>query len=138
MKATFDTIILYVKNVELLKNFYVENFRLKVMEEDPAWALLDAGAVKIGFHKIGDPYLEKIAERHQFDNNTKLVFEIDVDIESARNEFISRNIQMRVIKTFDNYDFWLCDGTDPEGNVFQLKSKKKIMYNDSSNSSKAK
>lgn len=125
MKATFDTIILYVKNVELLKNFYVENFRLEVMEEDPVWALLNAGAVQIGFHKIGDPYLEKIAEGYQFDNNTKLVFEIDVDIESARNEFVSRNIQMRAIKTFDNYDFWLCDGTDPEGNVFQLKSKKR-------------
>ncbi|MDV7699376.1 hypothetical protein N6B72_20855 [Chryseobacterium soli] len=124
MKATFDTIILYVKNVELLKNFYVENFRLEVMEEDTVWVLLNAGAIQIGLHTIGDSYLEKIEEGHLFDNNTKLVFEIDVDIESARNEFVSRNIQMRAIKTFDNYDFWLCDGTDPEGNVFQLKSKK--------------
>lgn len=106
------------------KNFYVENFRLQVIEEDPAWALLNAGPVQIGLHKIGDSYLEKIAEGHQFDNNTKLVFEIDADIEWARNEFISRNIQMRAIKTFENYNFWLCDGTDPEGNVFQLKSKK--------------
>ncbi|KFF12728.1 hypothetical protein IW15_07980 [Chryseobacterium soli] len=124
MKATFDTIILYVKNVELLKNFYVENFRLEVMEEDTVWVLLNAGAIQIGLHTISDSYLEKIEEGHLFDNNTKLVFEIDVDIESARNEFVSRNIQMRAIKTFDNYDFWLCDGTDPEGNVFQLKSKK--------------
>lgn len=87
MKATFDTIILYVKNVEVLKKFYVENFRLEVIEEDPTWVLLNAGAVQIGFHKIGDPYLEKIKEGHQFDNNTKLVFEIDLDIESARNDF---------------------------------------------------
>ncbi|PQA92467.1 hypothetical protein B0A69_15665 [Chryseobacterium shigense] len=126
MKATCNTIILYVKNVELLKNFYVENFRLTVIEEDPVWALLNAGAIQIGLHKIGDPYLEKIAEGYQFDNNTKLVFEIDTDIEWTRNEFVSRNIQMRAIKTFENYDFWLCDGTDPEGNVFQLKSKKTI------------
>lgn len=126
MKATLDTIILYVKNVELLKNFYVENFRLEVMEEDPVWALLNAGALQIGLHTIGDPYLENIKNGHQFDNNTKLVFEIDTDIESARKEFVSRNIQMRDIKTFENYDFLLCDGTDPEGNVFQLKSKKAI------------
>lgn len=126
MKATFDTIILYVRNVELLKNFYVENFNLKVIEEDSTWVLLNAGAINIGFHKIGDQYLNKIDADYKFDNNTKLVFEIDVDIESARNQFLSKNIQMREIKTFDNYSFWLCDGTDPEGNVFQLKRKKII------------
>ncbi|SHK56632.1 VOC family protein [Chryseobacterium polytrichastri] len=124
MNATFDTLILYVKNVELLKNFYVENFNLKVIEEDSIWVLLNAGNVHIGFHKIGDQYLDKIEAGHTFDNNTKIVFTIDVDIELARNEFLSKNIQMREIKTFDNYDFWLCDGTDPEGNVFQLKSRK--------------
>lgn len=126
MNATFDTLILYVKNVELLKNFYVENFNLKVIEEDSIWVLLSAGTVNIGFHKIGDQYLDKIEAGHAFDNNTKLVFTIDVDIELARNEFLSKNIKMREIKTFDNYDFWLCDGTDPEGNVFQLKSRKCI------------
>lgn len=68
--------------------------------------------------------MKKIEAGHLFDNNTKLVFEIDIDIESARNELVSKNIQMKEIKTFEDYPFWLCDGTDPEGNVFQLKSKK--------------
>lgn len=120
MNVTFDTIILYVKNVELLKNFYVENFHLQVMEEDAVWVLLNAGNVNIGLHKIGDEYLEKIKAGHTFDNNTKLVFNIDVDIESARNEFLSKNIQMREVKTFDHYDFWLCDGTDPEGKCISV------------------
>jgi len=31
---------------------------------------------------------------------------------------------MREIKTFDGYAYWLCDGQDPEGNVFQLKQSK--------------
>ncbi|MBP1167143.1 hypothetical protein JOE44_004027 [Chryseobacterium sp. PvR013] len=124
MNARFSTIILYVKNVSLLAHFYVENFNLKVIEEDPIWVLLDAGGVYIGLHKIGDQYLDQIEEGHVFNNNTKIVFEIDVDIESARNELVSKNIRMREIKTFENYPFLLCDGTDPEGNVFQLKSKK--------------
>ncbi|WP_426481646.1 VOC family protein [Chryseobacterium sp. R2ACT005] len=124
MKAHLSTIIMYVKNVQLLTHFYVENFNLKVMEEDPIWVLLDAGVVHIGLHKIGDQYLDQIEEGHMFDNNTKIVFEIDIDIESARNELVSKNISMREIKTFENYPFRLCDGTDPEGNVFQLKSKK--------------
>lgn len=124
MNVKLNSIILYVQNIELLKNFYVENFNLKVIEEDRIWILMSAGAVNIGLHKIGDEYLEKIEAGYQFDNNTKLVFEIDLNIETARNELLSRNVQMREIKTFENYDFWLCDGTDPEGNVFQLKSKK--------------
>lgn len=124
MKARLTAIILYVQNVQLLRNFYVENFNLKVIEEDPVWVLLDAGGAQIGLHKIGDQYLGKIEAGHLFDNNTKIVFDIDTDIESARNQLISKNVQMREIKTFDNYPFWLCDGTDPEENVFQLRSKK--------------
>jgi len=124
MNARLSTIILYVKNVQLLKDFYEKNFNLKVIEEDPVWALLDAGGLYIGLHTIGDQYLEKLEADYTFYNNTKLVFEIDIDIESARNELISKNVTMRDIKTIENYPFWLCDGTDPEGNVFQLKSKK--------------
>ena len=124
MNVKLDTLILYVKNTELLKNFYVENFNLKVIEEDHLWVLLDAGSVNIGLHKIGDEYLNQIEQDHIFDNNTKIVFEIDTDIETARNELMAKNVHVREIKTFDHYPFWLCDGKDPEGNVFQLKSKR--------------
>ncbi|BAP33399.1 uncharacterized protein CHSO_4362 [Chryseobacterium sp. StRB126] len=124
MNVKLDSIILYVQNIDLLKHFYVENFSLKMMEEDAVWVLMNAGTINIGLHKIGDQYLEKIETGHQFDNNTKLIFEVDTDIESARNELLLKKVEMRAIKTFENYDFWLCDGTDPEGNVFQLKCRK--------------
>ncbi|MEJ5105043.1 VOC family protein [Chryseobacterium sp. MYb328] len=124
MNIKLESVILYVQNTSLLRNFYVENFNFKVLEEDSIWVLMNAGTVNIGLHKIGDQYLEKIENGHQFDNNTKLVFEADTDIETARNELLSKNVHMREVKTFENYDFWLCDGTDPEGNVFQLKCKK--------------
>ena len=124
MNIQLDTIIFYVKDIQLIRNFYVENFNLKVTEEDHIWILMNAGAINIGLHKIGDQYLDKIAAGYQFDNNTKLVFEVDTDIETARNELLSNGIRMREIKTFENYNFWLCDGVDPEGNVFQLKCKK--------------
>jgi hypothetical protein len=60
----------------------------------------------------------------------KIVFEIEDDSETVRKEFLAKNIPMRKLKTFEEYDFWLCDGTDPEGNVFQLKKEKiiKICY----------
>jgi hypothetical protein len=86
--------------------------------------LLRAGNGYIGLHKIGDQYLSKIKSGYKFDNNAKIVFEIQEDINKARQLLIDKNVSMREIKTFDNYDYWLCDGEDPEGNIFQLKQKK--------------
>ncbi|MGS0747514.1 VOC family protein [Halpernia sp. GG3] len=124
MKTKIDTLLFYVKNIKLLRDFYEENFDLKVIEEDEIWVLMTDGTMKIAFHKIGDHYLEKISENHQFDNNVKIVFEIEEDSEDVRSKFLAKKIQMRELKTFDDYDFWLCDGIDPEGNVFQLKCRK--------------
>ncbi|REC43369.1 VOC family protein [Chryseobacterium pennipullorum] len=124
MNARLDTVILYVQDVQLLKNFYVDHFDLKVIEEDSVWVLLDAGAAYIGLHRAGNYFITNMEDTEIFGSNTKIVFEIDMDINSARNEFVLKNIPMREIKTFENYPFMLCDGTDPEGNVFQLKSRK--------------
>jgi len=125
IKASLDTIILYVQNVEKLKSFYSQTFNFSIVDEyESSWALLGAGEAKIGLHKIGEQYLNKNRGEFKFDNNTKIVFAIDGDINQVRTNFINANILMREIKTFDNYDFWLCDGEDPEGNVFQLKQRK--------------
>lgn len=124
MNVKLETIIFYVKDVENIKIFYTDTFNLKVIEKDDGWVLLNAGAANIGFHKIGDKYLEKISGNYKFDNNVKIVFEIDFNMELARNELISKNVEMKEIKTFENYDYWLCDGVDPGGNVFQLKKMK--------------
>ena len=126
MKLNLDTIILYVQDVEKLKSFYTGIFKLEIIEEyESVWTLLKAGNGKIGLHKTGDRYLEKIKGDFHVDNNTKIVFEIEEDINKARKNLLNQNVPMREIKTFDNYGFWLCDGEDPEGNVFQLKQKKK-------------
>ena len=41
-----------------------------------------------------------------------------------RQQLIKDNVLIKEVISFDNYDYWLCDGEDPEGNVFQLKQKK--------------
>ncbi|MEJ7560750.1 MAG: VOC family protein [Pedobacter sp.] len=125
IKVKLDTIIIYVQNVDRLKSFYANVFNLRIVEEyESKWALLDIGTSKIGLHKIGHKYLNASDDSFKFDNNTKIVFEINEGINEVRRHFISQNVVMREIKTFDNYDYWLCDGEDPEGNVFQLKQKK--------------
>lgn len=123
--ANLDSIIFYVHDVPNLKSFYCSTFNFKVIEEyESLWVLLEAGHTKIGFHKIGDQYLQAGNKPSKFHSNAKIVFEINQDLTAVRTQFISQGIPMREIKTFDDYDFWLCDGEDPEGNVFQLKQKK--------------
>jgi len=125
LKVNLETIIFYVQDVESLKLFYINTFNLKVVEEyESLWALLEAGNMKIGLHRIGEQYIDEHKGKFKFHNNTKIVFEIDVDINKVRANLINQNVPMRELKTFDNYDYWLCDGEDPEGNVFQLKQKK--------------
>jgi predicted enzyme related to lactoylglutathione lyase len=125
LEFSLDTIIFYVQNVDRLKDFYIKSFNLEIIEEyQSLWVLLDAGACKIGLHKIGDKYLNESSEAFKFDNNTKIVFKIDKDINQVREHFINQGIVMREVKTFENYGYWLCDGEDPEGNVFQLKQRK--------------
>jgi len=125
MNLNLDTVILYVKNVDRLKSFYTNILKFEVIEEyQSVWALLKAGNGKIGLHKIGDQYLAKIVDGYKFDNNVKIVFEIDQDITDVRQRLLNQNVFMKEIKTFDDYNYWLCDGEDPEGNVFQLKRRK--------------
>ncbi|MES2417475.1 MAG: VOC family protein [Bacteroidota bacterium] len=125
MKLSLNTIIFYVRNVDSLKAFYTEILNLEIVEEfGSQWALLKAGNGHIGLHRIGDQYFDKINEGYKFDNNAKIVFDIEGNIEEERKSLLNKNVPMREIKTFDNYDYWLCDGEDPEGNVFQLKQKK--------------
>ena len=127
MNTTFnlDTIIFYVQNVEKLRAFYTTIFGFEVIEEfESSWALLSAGPCKIGLHQIGEGYLDKNKGSFKFENNVKIVFEIDQDIHALKTYLMDQGVDMREVKTFEAYDYWLCDGVDPEGNVFQLKQHK--------------
>lgn len=125
IRANLNTIILYVRDVENLKRFYTETFGFTVIEEqEKVWVLLNAGQAQLGLHQIGEPYMAQLNLNLKNDNNIKLVFETDQDLNQIRAELINRQVSMREIKTFDGYSYWLCDGEDPEGNVFQLKQRK--------------
>ncbi len=122
---TFDTLIIFVKDIEALKPFYIDWLGLDILEEQKQeWLLLGTGASKIGLHKIGDKYVGENNNPPSYHTNTKICFEINEDIKDLREKLIKMGIAMQAIKTFDNYEFWLCDGKDPEGNVFQLKMRK--------------
>ncbi|WP_342648539.1 hypothetical protein [Mucilaginibacter sp. CSA2-8R] len=125
IRANFSSIILYARDVEKLKLFYMCAFGFRVIEEQAdAWVLLDAGHAQLGLHRMGQDYQIRLQPVDQTHNNVKLVFETEQDINEMRAVLISYDAVMRKIITFDGYDYWFCDGEDPEGNLFQLKQLK--------------
>lgn len=128
MKMMLDCVIIFGQNIERLKKFYIDILKLSIIEEITSeWVLLDAGNCTIGLHRIGKEFRrENPPQQFKVNNNTKLVFMVQQDIFELRNSLLHQNVTIREIKTFDNYDFWICDGEDPEGNVFQFKQKKTI------------
>jgi catechol-2,3-dioxygenase len=123
MKFNLSCIILFVKDCNRLKDFYTSNFNFETVEETPSqWVLLKAGNCEIGLHKIGDAYID--ISTSESETNTKLVFDTDADINLLHQQMKKKNIDVTDVKTWDNYNYWLFDGKDPEGNVFQLRQKK--------------
>jgi catechol-2,3-dioxygenase len=124
IEINFSTLIIFVQDVTKLKGFYAEILQLEIIEEmQDEWVVLKAGNCQIALHKIGMQYLTPSNE-FKVDNKTKMVFETDEDIFKLREHLLKKKVKLRDVKTFENYNYWLCDGEDPEGNVFQFKQAK--------------
>lgn len=120
MNLFFNGIILYVSDVDNLKNFYVNFLNLKILEEIKSeWVLLHAGNCTLGLHKTGEQY-QSLTEI-PCETNTKIVFETTEDIYELRENILKSGIKITEINKFENYDFHFFDGEDPEGNVFQIR-----------------
>lgn len=103
----------------------MENFNLELAEEiESQWVLLKAGLCELGLHAIGTESTQADQPSGKLENNTKMVFEIEEDIFAVHKKLTANQVALTEIKTWDNYPYWICDGEDPEGNVFQLRMKK--------------
>ncbi|MBV8464454.1 MAG: VOC family protein [Burkholderiales bacterium] len=118
MSLSMSRLILYVHDVERLKSFYQAHFDLTVVEEiAQEWVVLQAGTVQLALHRIGKPYR---GLKPQGGSNTKIVFDVPAGLEALRDKLIAAGVAMRPLKRFDGFAQLMCDGEDPEGNVFQL------------------
>lgn len=122
MQIKLGQVILFSADVSRLVKFYQEFFGLSVIGEiNPEWTVMNAGLVEIAFHRIGEQYLETMTEDFKADSNVKFVFEVDTDLIAFRKSLLDKNVDLGEIKQFPGADYIVCDGQDPEGNVFQLK-----------------
>jgi|SRR5215831_3488426 len=121
MNACLTRVILYVQDVTRLATFYREMLGLSVVEEITGeWVVLRAGACELALHRVGKAWRVDDASTWEVESNTKLVFAVDRDLAALRAEIIAKGVEMGNIKSYPPLTGPLCDGRDPEGNVFQL------------------
>ncbi len=114
MKLSMRRIILYVRDVPALAAFYRDVIGLPVLgdPDDSGWVELDAGGIRLALHNGGAP--------REWKNAPRLVFAAD-DVAAARAMLIGRGASMGSLKIFGALH--LCDGKDPEGNIFQISNR---------------
>lgn len=119
MLIAMSRLILYVHDVESLKSFYQTHFGFAVTEAiENEWAVLKAGDMEIALHRVGEPYRERPKRPHS--SNAKIVFSIESGLSELREKLLKSGVRMRDLKRYDGFAQLMCDGEDPEGNVFQL------------------
>ncbi len=124
MNLSLSTLILFVHQIEQQKKFYRDVFQLEVVEEYSTWVLFKTSSCSLGLHQIPEEYIGD-DPNFQVDNNVKLVFDVaDVPLQQFHDQLMQQGVRLQPITSFENYPFDLCDGKDPEGNVFQLRQRK--------------
>lgn len=121
MNVSLDRIILYVQDVERLRDFYQTLLGLTVVEAiESEWAVFRVGVCELALHRVGRAYRVADPADWQVESNAKLVFTVERELRVLRTELIERGIPMGEVKSYPGLTGLLCDGRDPEGNVFQL------------------
>lgn len=117
--------VLYVTNVAALRDFYGLHFGLQVQEEQQdTWAQLGTGSgASLGLHRIGNEYTPPDGLSVRYHSNCKLVFDVEQPLDHVRHQLLEAGVAMGDVQQWPGYAFRVCDGHDPEGNVFQLREK---------------
>ena len=122
MPPSLNRVILYVQDVERLKGFYEKLFGLSCSEHIAGeWAVLKAGACELALHRVGEPHRVPLpAPDWRVESNGKLVFSIEEPLALFRQGRLDAGFELGEIKRYPGLTGPLCDGRDPEGNVFQI------------------
>jgi catechol 2,3-dioxygenase-like lactoylglutathione lyase family enzyme len=109
-------VILFTGDAGRLRDFYVGALGLSVLEDSPGWIRLDAGRGVLALHDLpGEPTGDPARRRE--DSYWKPCFQVD-DVEVTRARLVAAGVAMGEVHRFGEVVF--CDGTDPDGNIFQI------------------
>ncbi len=115
--------LLYVKDLDRMKQFYAEIFAAKPTNQDltDVWAVFETGGARLVLHAIPVEIAKKIEIKSppmpREEDPVKLIFEVmDVESERARLETLGIQLLRRPWQKPGE----ACDALDPEGNIFQI------------------
>lgn len=111
MELKLARVILFAVQVETLAAFYGEVLGLtRLSSNDSGFVEFEAGGCRLAIHDGGT------ADKPRW-RGPKLVFGSQ-DVAACREALLSRGVKMGKLVAFEQIH--LCDGWDPEGNVFQI------------------
>ena len=100
MPLSMSRLILYVRDVALLKSFYQTHFDLAVVEEiENEWVVFNAGGVELALHLVGKPYRDQ-PRRSDAQSNAKIVFSVPAGLPEFRERLVKAGVAMRDLKRF--------------------------------------
>jgi extradiol dioxygenase family protein len=114
------TAMVFAKDLKRMAEFYHEALGLPLVPgaSAPGWVELDAGGVRLALHAIPPRVARQIEITHppraREETPLKLLFEVD-DLHAVRRRLVQFGATM-----FEPRSSGICDGLDPEGNVFAL------------------
>jgi len=113
--GAISRVMLFVHDVPNVAAFYRDKLGLQPLGEiTPEWVELQTGSCTIALHKASKPLHER------GDASAKIVFGVK-DVSAGKALLESRGVKMGKIQSFSGID--ICDGKDPEGNLFQISSR---------------
>jgi predicted enzyme related to lactoylglutathione lyase len=121
MSVALNRVILYVRDVRRLSDFYREAFGFALVEAiEGEWAVFQADQCQLALHRVGPAYRSVAPAAAGEGNNVKLVFAVREDLDALRAKLVASGVAMGEIKVYPGFTGPICDGRDPEGNVFQI------------------
>jgi catechol 2,3-dioxygenase-like lactoylglutathione lyase family enzyme len=113
MQFEMRRVILFTPNIDTMAEFYRNVIGLELVGSEDGWRDFKAGACNIAFHRGAS----SIGSR-----SPKLVFYAS-DVAAARADLVKRGARgMGKVLSTQNFD--MCNGKDPDGNPFQISSRK--------------
>ena len=113
MRLDLRRVIIFTPEVERLAAFYRDIIGLRVLNSEDGWIEFAAGGCNLALHQ---------GKSSAGTRPPKLVFYAD-DVAAARALLVKRGAaDMGKLTSSTTFD--MCDGKDPDGNPFQLSSRK--------------
>lgn len=126
-KLGIGRVIIFAKDMDMMSSFYGDVLglpRIETPDDSPTFISFDAGAVQLALHRIPEEYARDIdiADPPIARESTPIKFAFRVDnVSEARTDLELRGASMGPIH--QSGPLHLCDGTDPEGNIFQISNR---------------